>query len=182
MRPQFREDKATQAAARLLRHAGGRMEYLKLVKLLYLSERESLVTLGSPLTYDACWSLPYGPVLSATLDRVNQRQLYRDGYWDRHISPKDHFHVALREVEVPNDQLSVAEEEVVDRVYARYGHLPQWDLVELTHRLPEWEDPRGSALPIDFAVILRSAGYTDGEIEEMMGDWAEVALAQLLTG
>ena len=75
MRAQFREDKATQAAARLLRHAGGRMEYLKLIKLLYLAERESLVTLGSPLTYDACWSLPYGPILSATLDRVNQRQL-----------------------------------------------------------------------------------------------------------
>src|SRR4051812_29125235 len=155
MRTRFREDKATQAAARVLRHAGGRMEYLKLIKLLYLSERESLVALGSPLTHDACWSLPYGPILSATLDRVNQQQLYRGGYWDRHIAPKDHYSVALRTADVPNDQLSAAEEEVIDRVYARYGHLPQWDLVALTHRLPEWEDPCGSALPIDPAVILR---------------------------
>jgi uncharacterized phage-associated protein len=182
MRMQFREDKATQAAARMLRHAGGRMEYLRLIKLLYLSERESLVRLGSPLTYDACWSLPYGPILSATLDRVNQQQLYRGGYWDRYIAPKDHYHVALRPGEVPNDHLSSAEEALIDRVLAEYGHLPQWKLVELTHTLPEWENPNGSALPIDPALILRSEGYSEEEIDEMMGDWAEAALAQSLAG
>jgi uncharacterized phage-associated protein len=182
MRSKFREDKATQAAARILRHAGGRMEYLKLIKLLYLCERESLVRLGSPLTYDACWSLPYGPILSATLDRVNQQQLYRGGYWDLHIAPKDRYQVSLRAADVPNDQLSAAEEELIDRVLAEYGHLPQWELVELTHKLPEWENPNGSALSIDPAVILRSEGYTEEEIEAVMGDWAEAALAQSLAG
>ena len=32
----FNEVKATQAAARLLRNRGGRMSYMKLIKLLYL--------------------------------------------------------------------------------------------------------------------------------------------------
>ena len=36
----FNEVKATQAAARLLRNRGGRMKYLKLIKLLYLADRE----------------------------------------------------------------------------------------------------------------------------------------------
>lgn len=180
VRPRFREDKATQAAARILRYAGGQMEYLKLIKLLYLSERESLLTLGSPLTYDAYWSLPYGPILSATLDRVNQGQLYRDGYWARYIAPKSDYCISLRDEDVPNDQLSPAEEEVIDRVLAKYGEMRQWDLVELTHRLPEWENPNGSALPIDPATILRNEGFPEEEIEAMLADWAEAALAQSL--
>jgi uncharacterized phage-associated protein len=167
MRARYREDKATQAAARLLRHAGGRMSHLKLIKLLYLAERECLARLGSPLTYDAYASLPHGPVLSATLDRINQGQYYAGGYWD----PEG----------VPGDQLSPAEEELIDAVFQRYGHLGRWELVELTHKLPEWEDPNGSALPIHPAAILRSEGYSDEEIADVLADWEEVALAQSLT-
>ncbi|HEX8695778.1 MAG TPA: Panacea domain-containing protein [Longimicrobium sp.] len=182
MRARYREDKATQAAARLLRHAGGRMSHLKLIKLLYLAERECLARLGSPLTYDAYASLPHGPVLSATLDRINQGQYYAGGYWDRHIAPKENHEVQLRDPEgVPGDQLSPAEEELIDAVFQRYGHLGRWELVELTHKLPEWEDPNGSALPIHPAAILRSEGYSDEEIADVLADWEEVALAQSLT-
>jgi hypothetical protein len=88
MRARYREDKATQAAARLLKLRGGAMSHLKLIKLLYLAERASLVRLGRPLTDDSCASLPHGPVLSATLDRINTAEAYRDGYWDLHIAPK----------------------------------------------------------------------------------------------
>ena len=41
MIPSFREDKATQAAALLLEWAGGRMNYMKLIKLLYLALRNA---------------------------------------------------------------------------------------------------------------------------------------------
>ena len=180
MRMRFREDKATQAAARLLRLGGGRMSHLALIKLLYLVERESLVRFGVPLTWDSYVSMPHGPVLSATLDRINQGHLYADGYWTRHITPKVDHEVALRGGEVPNDQLSRAEEGLIDEVFRRYGHLDRWALVEETHKLPEWEDPHGSALPIDPATILRGAGYTDEQIESAMAEWEEAALAQSL--
>ena len=38
----FNQPKATQAAARRLKSRGGRMSYMKLIKLLYLADREAL--------------------------------------------------------------------------------------------------------------------------------------------
>jgi hypothetical protein len=38
----FDEKKATEVAAFLLKMRGGKMSYLKLIKLLYLADRESL--------------------------------------------------------------------------------------------------------------------------------------------
>ena len=181
MRAPYREDKATQAAARLLRLRGGTMSHLKLIKLLYLAERESLTRLGRPLTYDTYCSLPHGPVLSATLDRINTGECYRNGYWDRVIAPKANNEVSLRDPgAIPHDQLSPAEEALIDEVFTRYGHMGRWELVEVTHRLPEWVDPDGSALPIDAADILRNEGYSQEEIEELREDWEEAAFARAL--
>lgn len=183
MRMRFREDKATQAAARILGRCGGRMPHLKLIKLLYLAERESLTRFGVPLTWDACVSMPYGPVVSATLDRINERQEYEGGYWDRHIAPKANHEVRLRPgVEVPGDQLSPAEEAVLDEVVARYGGMDRWALVELTHGLPEWQDPKGSSVPIDPADILRAEGYAEDEIAELQAQWREMAYVDSLLG
>jgi uncharacterized phage-associated protein len=181
--PRYREDKATQAAARLLKLRGGAMSHLKLIKLLYLAERESLIQLGRPLTYDSYASLPHGPVLSATLDRINTGEAYRGGYWDQHIAPKANNEVRLRDPDaVPNDQLSPAEEALIDEVFARYGHLGRWDLVERTHALPEWIDPQGSSIPIRTADILRNEGFSDEEIAGMEAEWEEAAFARALFG
>lgn len=177
----FREDKATQAAARLLRLRGGRMSHLKLIKLLYLAEREALIRLGTPLTYDAYVSLPHGPVLSATLDRINDREYYEGGYWDTHIAPKHDNEVSLRDPNgVPHDQLSPAEEELIDEVFRRYGRMTRWELRDLTHQLPEWTDPSGSMLPITPAAILRGEGFSEEDIEEMKAAWEEAAYAASL--
>lgn len=67
----YREDKATQTAARLLSHAGGRLPVLKLMKLLYLAERRAIVEYGRPMVFDSYCSMPHGPVMSFTLDRIN---------------------------------------------------------------------------------------------------------------
>lgn len=181
MRRHFREDKATQAAARLLKLRGGRMSHLKLVKLLYLVERESLIRFGAPFTYDSYVSMPHGPVLSATLDRINERPMYEGGYWDQHITPKQNNEVGLRDADnVPDDQLSRAEEALIDEIFRTYGHLGRWDLVELTHRLPEWTDPHGSSLPIDPAAILLGKGYTEEDVADMRAEWEEAAYAASL--
>jgi hypothetical protein len=46
----FNERKATQAAARFLKLAGGKMDYRKLMLLLYLADRKALLTRGRPIT------------------------------------------------------------------------------------------------------------------------------------
>ena len=67
-RIRFNEKKATQAAAHLLRLRGGRMSYMKLIKLLYLADREALLRWGRTISTDRYVSMDRGPVLSRVLD------------------------------------------------------------------------------------------------------------------
>jgi uncharacterized phage-associated protein len=184
MRPRYREDKATQAAARLLRLRGGKMSHLKLIKLLYMVEREALLRFGRPITNDALVSMPYGPVVSATLDRINSPELYEaDGYWSKYITPKCDNEVSLRDNDdVPNGLLSTADEALIDEVFRKFGHLDRWTIVKLTHDLPEWEDPNGSSTPIDPSTILLNEGFSEEEVAEIQGNWEESALAAAIFG
>lgn len=69
-------------AAFFLYRNGNRLSILKLMKLLYLADRESLARFGSPLSYDRFASLPHGPVLSQTLDYINGFWKSSTGGWD----------------------------------------------------------------------------------------------------
>jgi len=64
----FNERKATQVAAQFLRLRGGRMSYMKLIKLMYLADREALLRWGRPISTDRYVSMDKGPVLSRVLD------------------------------------------------------------------------------------------------------------------
>jgi uncharacterized phage-associated protein len=180
MRTRYREAKATQAAARLLRLRGGRMSHLKLIKLLYLVDREAYVRWGRPVTYDSYYSMPHGPVLSFTLDRINEPEENEGSYWSRVIDRKHDHEVSLRSMEIPRDSLSPAEEALIDDVYSRFGRMNRWELRDFTHTLPEWEDPRGSSAPIDPASILRSEGFSEEEIQEIASGLEESALADTI--
>ena len=50
--PDFNEAKAVQIAGFFLRLAGGEMNYMKLIKLMYLVDRTALAEWGRSLTYD----------------------------------------------------------------------------------------------------------------------------------
>lgn len=182
MRTRFRQEKTTEAAARLLKRRGGRMSHLKLIKLLYLLDREAYVRWGRPVTHDSYVSMPHGPVLSFTLDLINEPEYSEGAYWHRFISPKADHEVSLATATIPNEHLSAAEEELIDEVFAKYGHLSRWELRDLAHTLPEWEDPNGSSRPIDPAEILKSAGYSDEQIRDIENDLAESRLADAIFG
>lgn len=180
----YREDKATQAAARLLSREGGRMNHMKLIKLLYLAEREAIVRYGRPITFDWYYSLPHGPVLSYTLNNINSENGPKEeGYWAAVISERRGHQVGLkdRSCDPPNDQLSPAEEALLDEIFEKYGHQNQWQLRDFSHTLPEWQDPKGSSLPIHLRDILLAEGFTDDDVAEIEEDLrAEEEAARLL--
>ena len=169
----FDETRTTQAAARLLHRGGGRMSVLKLVKLLYLTDRTALLKWGRPLTFDTYFSLPQGPILSATLDRINE-PVAPEGpsYWHTVISERSGNHVRLLGSDTPpNTDLSPADEELIDRIWAEFGAMSGWDLRDYSHGLPEWQDPEGSRRPIHLQDILMSEGFSRAaalEVERTM--------------
>lgn len=173
----FDEVRATQVAARFLAAEGGGINIMKLVKLMYYADRAALVRWGHPLTYDSYYSLPSGPILSFTLNLLNGDM--EGDYWSRFVSARHDHEVRL--VDYPGfDALSVAERDLIDEIYKQLGDKDQFQLVKLSHLLPEWEDPQGSSRRIGYRAILRSEGYSEKEIDEMFADLgARVAMAQL---
>lgn len=166
----YREDRATQAAARFIHRESGTINHMKLIKLLYIAERRALLRWGRPITFDWYVSMPHGPVLSFTLDKLNEPEAPGDtSYWHRYITERRNHEVSLKDrARVPNDQLSPAEEQLLDEVYAEFGAMSQWELRDFSHTLPEWQDPNGSSRPIHIEDILRSEGFSEDDVREVM--------------
>lgn len=181
--PRFREDKTTQAAARLLKLGGGKMNHMKLIKLLYLAERKALIEWGRPITFDSYVSMPHGPVLSFTLDKINGAAPPRGeapSYWQQFISEREYHEVRLLQDEVPNDQLSPAEEQAIDDVFAEFGHMSQYELRDYTHKLGEWQDPDGSSRPIQIRDILLAEGLSEDDVRDVEDALSAEALADYI--
>ena len=178
MRLRFNEAKATQAAGRLLQLRGGRMHYLKLIKLLYLVDREALLRWGRPVTTDQFVSMDKGPVVSRIYSLIREEpEPGETSVWRRYISEPQNYEVALLG-EAPADELSRAEEDLIAEVFAEHGHKSRWELVRLTHDLPEWRDPEGSAVPIEYSDILRAAHRTPVEIAAIEAELQGLAAAE----
>ena len=70
----------------------------------------------------------------------------------------------------------------VRRHPSQHGHKTRWDLVQFTHKLPEWKNPQGSAIPIQYRDILKAGGKTDLEIAAVEDELEGVALMENLLG
>jgi hypothetical protein len=174
MKFRFNERKAVQAAGRLIAQNGGEMNYLALMKLLYLIDREALLRFGRPITGDAVFAMRQGPVLSAVFDRVSQRKQKRPrSAWHNFIPRPAPYVYTVRFGGVPETgALCEAEVALIDEVYAKYRNLTEAELVELTHQLPEWKDPGSTSKRIPFEAILRAGGKREAEIKAIRSEAA----------
>lgn len=167
----FTPRKVAQMAAYFASRQGGKINILKLMKLLYLADRESMSRYGVPISFDRFVSMDQGPVLSQTLDLINGSYPQRIAAdWDEWISDRENHDVACnREVDRAGlDCLSDADIEVLDSVWRAFGAMNQWELRDYTHtHLLEWQDPSGSSIPIAEVTILQRVGFSDVEAQEL---------------
>ncbi len=171
---EFKEDKATAAAAVLLKKEPlRRMPYLRLMKLLYIAERESLKRRGRPIVGDDYFNMKHGPVLSTVLNliRSEEEDLGEADLWRSHVR-KDGFDVVLAK-DPGADALSESEVEILEAVSDRHRHLDQWKIRDLTHEFPEWRDPGESCSKISPETLLRAVGKTEEEIAEIAAEAEE---------
>jgi uncharacterized phage-associated protein len=159
----FNQSKTAQIAAWFLDQAGGSMEILKLMKLLYLAERETLGAFARPLTGDRMVSMPHGPVLSQTYEVVGGQAASEAGGWDAWISDRAGRIVALQDqCEVTRDAMDLvsdAELGILETVWGKFGHMGAWELRDYTHdSCSEWKDPNGSSSPITYESVFRALG------------------------
>ncbi|MFQ2178094.1 Panacea domain-containing protein [Aeromonas veronii] len=159
----FNEERVAQMAAFLLSQQGGHMSYLKLMKLLYLSDREAMSRFGESISGDLMVSMPHGPVLSQTLNLIKSGGEQPDG-WNEWISGEANYEVATRRRDATRDDfdlLTDIEVEILTRIWHDFGHMGKWDLVNYTHdNCAEWQDPKGSAYPIKEEALFMAVGKT----------------------
>lgn len=180
MWPCFDERKTTQAAARFLRLAKGRLNYMVLIKWLYLLDREALLKWSRPVTFDTYYSMKLGPVLSQTHKLATEMHLPEEqSYWADFISAPNNYDVSLMK-ETGDDLLSEAEEELIDEIFQRYGKWQQdpFGFANFLHKiLPEWTAVTSGRVPLSIADILKAGNKTEEEIiaiESELDDLSEV--------
>jgi len=175
--PRFKEEKATQLVSYLLAKDGGRMHQVRLIKLLYLVDREAFRKWGFSVTNDDYWSMTDGPVLSHIYQLVNPKDNPPSDYWDQYINERSGMDVCLK-VSAPTGALTKAEKKLIDAVYEGFGHLSKDELVKYAHEnFEEWSDPRPNRRsPIILDDLLRALGKADSEVKiirEELEAWAE---------
>ena len=171
----FDERKTAQAAAYLLFRAGGRLPVLKLLKLLYLAERESFKRYGDSISGDRFVSMPHGPVLSNTYSLISGCASSSAGGWESWIADREGHDVALRDqslIRSPDEDLLALSEsdiECLDETWNKFGHWGKYELRDYTHtdQCPEWQDPLGSSHDIPYARLLKAVGHSDEAIHAL---------------
>jgi uncharacterized phage-associated protein len=177
---EFDDKRTTQLAAEFLRLRGGAMNYMKLIKLMYIADRTTLGRTGRTISGDIYYSLKHGPILSNTYDLINTDPTLEptESYWHSHISAPTNYSVSVKQ-DPGKSELSKFTEAIISEVFQKYGHLNRWTIVDLTHLFPEWEKTNGSAR-IKIEKILSSlnvpAEVAESIIEDLKAQEAEAAL------
>ena len=71
----FNIQKATEACLQFIKRSGGRINVMKLIKLIYILDRLSIQRRGVPVVGGVYFSMRNGPVTSELLDLVNAGEL-----------------------------------------------------------------------------------------------------------
>ena len=122
----FDEMKATQAACYLLSLNAGRMNYLKMIKLLYLADRQYITDWSNSITTDCYVSMDNGPVTSRIYDLIKDSKTDNGSYWASCIRTNG-YDVFLMKEPGEYDRLSPMEMEVIAEISNRFESASAWD-------------------------------------------------------
>ena len=176
----FDINKTLAATTFLLKKEGGKSDIFPLLKMIYWADRDALIHWGKPITGDSAVSMDKGPVPSTIYNLMNGREFSYKEEWGRYITQRDVNSISVRS-EFDVDYLSEREKEALGRAWQLVNSMPRWKIADWLHsNCPEWQDPHGSSIPIDYKIILRASGKTDAEIEQIEKDNDAAAYAQFL--
>ena len=156
--PEYEVGKAAQAVAFFALKEGGKINVLKLTKLLYLAEREFMARYDTPMFYDYLVSMPSGPVVTITLNLLNNED--ENDVWAKYVGPRNGLDIPVQDKITFDDldDLSIADREILELLWKRFGKWDRFRLRNYTHQkenIPEWEDPRGSSTSISHEDVFK---------------------------
>ncbi|MGD1154042.1 MAG: Panacea domain-containing protein [Syntrophales bacterium] len=116
---------------------------LKLIKLLYLTDKYHIIRYARTVTNDEYWAMDYGPAGSIAKDILgfDSELLSKEfKYAEKMLKriDRDHFEQGIHCTIEELDKLSETDIEALDFVAEKFGHLSTRRLIRLTHDYPEW--------------------------------------------
>jgi uncharacterized phage-associated protein len=164
--------KATQAVARLIQKSGAPIDYLRLVKLVYLADRRSIIERGIPIVGGKYYSMGKGPVISEVMNFVHRQNAPR---WKETISPRSGNEIRL--CGIPDfGALSKSELDILDGVVSEHLQRTTDELVVWCHdNCPEYEQVKaGQRKPITVESILEGANKGKRQIQKVIQSAIEI--------
>lgn len=165
----FNAKKAVQAAGVLLDVEGGRMSFFRLLKLLYIADRESIKETGYPITLSHAAALDHGPILSEIYDLIKGSRA-DEKEWSTYI--KTHGYQVSIIQDPGRGKLSRFDICKLREISERYEPLSDWEIAELTHEYKEYKDNKPiqkSSKPIPIADIINAVGHGEFK-DEILND------------
>lgn len=104
-----------------------KMDEMKMHKLMYFSQRESLMKFGELLFEEDFYGWKYGPVLVSVRNEYHKKQPYEDFKYN----------------------LKPEVKQLLDDVMNRYGGMSSWKLSSLSHDEFSWKNARKGLSPKD---------------------------------
>jgi len=159
------------------------MDYAKCIKLLYSIEKEALNRWMRPVIYDDLYSLPYGQVVSKTLDRAEYQEQKAQSFWGEYLENYDGKNIRLIK-ECGKEKLSRAEIDLIGEVFEENKNKTPGQLFDEHHNpdlFPEWKDPQGSSIETTYFDLLRILGKTQEQIKEFEEDMNELTYLEEMT-
>lgn len=163
----FKSRKAAQIAAFFALKSAtpkrGTIEKLKLIKLIYFSEREFLKHHRLPMLFDEFYSLPHGPICSAALNGIDGKLDAGDeDIWGEHIARNGNVVVAMKRfVREELDEIHRPEVKMLNYVWHRFGDMTASQLRNYSHEnCPEYTEVTEGRIPISYRDVMIALGFT----------------------
>ena len=151
--------KITQALNYIAEREGGKINYMKALKLSYLADRLHLRKYGRLITNDRLVAMKNGTLGSQAKDIVSKNKAlpYEAYHYSENKLKRDLDKFTIESNYKNKDRLSETDIECIDRVISVVGDKKEFDLAKLTHKLPEWERHeytinRGENLVVDLEI------------------------------
>lgn len=136
----FKFKKAVQALNYFTCKEGGKINYMKAGKLVYLVDKAHLRTYGRTITNDNYVAMKNGPVPSRTKDIILKSKWQSQDiidYSDIFLSgPKGYEISTLKDLDAL--VFSKTDLAMMDKIYQCYGQLKEFELSDYTHTFSEW--------------------------------------------
>jgi hypothetical protein len=187
---QFNTLKSVQAVAVLLKREKDRkLSRLRILKLLYIADRESIAETLRPITGDDVVAMDHGPVLSKTY-RLIRGEVEKDGsirndgpIWDKYIF-RDGTRYHTLACDPGEDLLCEYEIKKLNAVSATRHGMTDYAIADETHLFPEWvknQPPEGGREPITLHDLLAALDMLEVEASLLEAQKDDEEMASLLS-